>query len=137
MPDAKWLTKPILPRSQLPRKFSHTETKRNVADIFVLISTRLLGICSLDSKNESFTRWGRGVSILASIGHAAGLNMGPVESCLHPWLTVKPVGCTLSTLYCTVPVYSISCLEKPFYHISGLFPRKLIFLSKKIKKWLF
>jgi hypothetical protein len=30
-----------------------------------------------------------------------GLISTLVESCLHPWLTAKPVGCTLSTLYST------------------------------------
>jgi hypothetical protein len=73
MPDAKWLTKPITPRSQLPRKFSHMETERNVADILVLISTRLLVICSYSrlQKRESFIRWGRG----------GGLNLGLYWAC--------------------------------------------------------
>jgi hypothetical protein len=36
---------------------------------------------------------------IPSTGTATEVGVSPVESFLHPWLMVKPVGCTLSTLY--------------------------------------
>jgi hypothetical protein len=57
------------------------------------VSTEAVPVPSMGSATE--------VRPLTSSPSSRGQSSGgsSVETCLHPWLTVKPVGCTLASLY--------------------------------------